>query len=118
MKHFYPNIPKYSFNCLSLREMIAEKVAAAIGRNKPRDHYDIYQIIIHKIPIDMDLVKKKCKQSGIELNILKMFNRAKKLHKGWNVDLLPLIVDEVSFHEVMKTLANYFNLKEEKEKLK
>ncbi|MFH1317013.1 MAG: nucleotidyl transferase AbiEii/AbiGii toxin family protein [Candidatus Woesearchaeota archaeon] len=118
MKQFYPNIPPFTFSCLFLQEMIAEKVAAAIGRNKPRDHYDVYQIIKHKLPIDLSLVKKKCKQSGIELNILKMFNMAKKLHKRWNNDLIPLLVEEVSFHEVMKTLANHFNLKEEKEKLK
>ena len=45
MKHFYSNIPKFKFSCLNKKEMVAEKVAAAIGRNKPRDHYDIYQII-------------------------------------------------------------------------
>tara|TARA_Y100000031_G_C8238341_1_gene394462 strand:- start:337 stop:438 length:102 start_codon:yes stop_codon:yes gene_type:complete len=30
---------------------------------------------------------------------------------------LPLISEKVSFEEVMKALANYFGLKEEKEKL-
>lgn len=48
IKHFYKeNIPDFSFNTLSKDEMIAEKVAAAIGRNKPRDHYDIYMIMYH-----------------------------------------------------------------------
>ena len=98
--------------------MIAEKVAAAIGRNKPRDHYDIYQIIKHKIPIKMDLVKKKCEQSGNDPSIIKMFNNANKLYNKWNEDMLPLLVKEISFHEVMQTLAKYFKLKIEKNKLK
>ena len=118
LNHFYPNIPSFSFPCLSQKEMVAEKIAAAIGRNKPRDHYDIYQIIKHNIPIDMSLVKKKCKQSEVEPNILKMFNKAKKLHKRWNEDMMPLLTREISYEEVMTTLAEYFNLKEEKEKLK
>ena len=118
MVHFYPNIPKFSFPCLSKKEMVAEKVAAAIGRNMPRDHYDIYQIIKHKLPIDMKLVSKKCKLSGNDPNILKMFNNAKKLYKRWNHDMLPLISKEVSFVEVMSTLSKHFKLKEEKKKLK
>lgn len=118
LKHFYPNIPKFSFPCLNKKEMIAEKVAAAIGRNKPRDHYDIYQIIKHNIPINMKIVKAKCKNSGNDPSILKMFNKAKTLHNRWNQDMLPLLVEEVTFQEVMKTLAERFKLKEEKEKQK
>ncbi|MCF7799204.1 nucleotidyl transferase AbiEii/AbiGii toxin family protein [Candidatus Woesearchaeota archaeon] len=115
IQHFYPNIPSFTMPCLNQKEMVAEKIAAAIGRNKPRDHYDIYQLIKHGISFDMDLVKKKCEQSGNDPSILKMFNRAKKLHKKWNSDMFPLLVEEVTFQEVMKTLAEYFNLKEEKD---
>jgi len=118
LKHFYPNIPQFSFPCLSKEEIVAEKVAAAIGRNKPRDHYDIYQIIKHNIPINMSLVKKKCQQSGDEFNITKMFNKAQTLYKRWNEDLEPLNVEEVTFQEVMQTLAKHFKLKVEKDKFK
>jgi hypothetical protein len=47
-----------------------------------------------------------------------MFNKAKTLRNRWNSDMLPLLVEEVSFQEVMKTLAAYFKLKEEKDKEK
>lgn len=119
IKHFYKeNIPDFSFNTLSKDEMIAEKVAAAIGRNKPRDHYDLYRIIKQNVPINLDLAKKKCSQSNAEFSIIKMFNNAKKLKRRWDEDLLPLLAEEVSFEEVMKTLAKYFKLKEEKDKKK
>lgn len=117
MKHFYPNIPKFDFLCLSQNEMIGEKVAAAIARNKPRDHFDIYQIIKHKLKIDLKIVKAKCEKSGNDPSILKMFNKAKRLHRRWNDDMLPLMSKDITFQEVMKTLAEHFNLKEEKEKM-
>jgi predicted nucleotidyltransferase component of viral defense system len=112
MKHLYPNIPKFTYPCLNRTEMVAEKVSAAIGRNKPRDHYDIYQIIKNNIEIDLELVKKKCEQSGSEYDIPKMFNKAKKLYKLWDEDMIPLLVEEVSFQEVMQTLAKHFKLQE------
>ncbi|MFH1506247.1 MAG: nucleotidyl transferase AbiEii/AbiGii toxin family protein [archaeon] len=118
MKSFYPNIPEFGFPTLSLREMVAEKVAASIGRNKPRDHYDIYRLIKAKIPIDMKLVEKKCKQSNHEFSIIKMFNNAKKLKNRWDQDMIPLLAEEVTFQEVITTMAKYFKLKAEKELVK
>ena len=117
IRHFYKNIiPDFSLNILAKEELIAEKVAAAIGRNMPRDHYDIYKIVKAKIPINMEMVKEKCKQSNVEFDIIKMFNNAKKLKNRWDEDLLPLLAKEVSFKEVIMTLARRFNLKREKEK--
>jgi predicted nucleotidyltransferase component of viral defense system len=116
--HFYPDIPEFSVPTLSQKEMIAEKVAAAIGRNKPRDHYDIYLIITKHLPIDMNLVEQKCKQSDDEFSIIKIFNNAKKLKNRWDEDMIPLLPKPESFANVMQTLAKHFNLKTEKEKLK
>lgn len=117
IEHFYKDsIPDFSLNILAKEELIAEKVAAAIGRNMPRDHYDIYKIIRAKIPINMEMVKEKCKQSNVEFEIIKMFNKAKKLKNRWDEDLLPLLSEEASFQEVMTTLARHFKLKEEKSK--
>lgn len=118
IKHFYDVLPSFSVATLSVKEMIAEKISAAINRNKPRDHFDIYQIIKHKLPIDMDLVKKKCVQSGVDYSIIRMFNKAKTLKNRWDYDMVPLIVEEISFQEVMHTLAKHFKLKDEKVKEK
>ncbi|MEK6867586.1 MAG: nucleotidyl transferase AbiEii/AbiGii toxin family protein [Nanoarchaeota archaeon] len=119
VKHFYPDeIPAFNFPTLAQEEMIAEKVVAAINRNKPRDHFDIYMIIKKGLPINKELVKKKCVESGTLFDITKMFNQGQKLHKRWNEDMLPLLAEEVSFQEVMGTVARYFKLKEEKEKKK
>lgn len=119
VSHFYENhIPSFSVSTLALKELVAEKVAAAIGRNQPRDHFDIYQIIRHKLPIDLKLVRRKCEASGDEFSVIRMFNRAKKLKNRWDTGLVPLARDAVSFETVMKTLAKQFRLAEEKEKQK
>ena len=117
--HFYREfIPEFSCNCLAKEEMVAEKVRATIQRNQTRDHFDVYSIIKKNLKIDFDLVKQKCKEAGVEFSIPRMFNNAQKLHTRWNDDLLPLLRDEIEFKIVIQTLANYFNLKKEKDTLK
>jgi len=119
LKHFYNHfIPKYTVVTLAKKEMLAEKMAATIGRNRPRDHFDMYNIIKLRLPLDMKIVKKKCEQSDCEFNIIKMFNRAKKLNKRWDKDMLPLLSKEISFVTIMKTLAEHFKLKEQKESMR
>ncbi len=114
--HFYEgDIPKFSINTLSRDEMFAEKVAATVGRNRPRDHYDIYTMIKAGLPINLELVKQKCKQSGVEFNVQRMFSKADKLKARWDRDVIPLLANEVPFAELMRTLARHFKLKEVKE---
>src|SRR3989344_1568989 len=119
INHFYASfIPEFSIKTVAKEEIIAEKIAATIGRNKPRDHYDVYMILKKGIPINMDLAKKKCQESGDEFSIIKMFNKAQTLKNRWDKDMLSLISESISFQEVIKFLSNHFKLKEEKAKLK
>ena len=113
--HFYNEyLPKFSVICLNEKELFAEKMAATIGRNKPRDHFDIFTILKKKLPLDMNLVKKKCEDSNTEFNIIKMFNRAKKLKNRWDEDMEYLLREPITFQEVMQTLAKHFKYSEEK----
>lgn len=113
--HFYSDfIPEFSVKTLSIKEMVAEKFAATISRNKPRDHFDVYMLIKKGFKLDYRLAKKKCKQSGCEFDIVKMFNKARKLHKRWEEDMIPLLAEEIEFKEVIQTLAEYFDLKSHK----
>ena len=119
INHFYvPFIPEFSIKTVAEEELIAEKTAATIGRNKPRDHYDVYMILKKGLPINMELVKKKCHQSEDEFSIIKMFNKAKMLKNRWDKDMISLISEPITFQEIMQYLSKHFKLKEEKEKLK
>ena len=103
IKHFYPNhIPSFFVSTLHTQEIMAEKMAAAIGRNRPRDHFDLYKLILANKTID----------------ITKMFNRAQKLKGRWDEDVERFLRKKISFQEVMTTLAKHFQLKKEKEKKK
>lgn len=116
VNHFYaPFIPEFSIKTVAKEELIAEKVAATIGRNKPRDHYDVYMILKKSIPINLELVKKKCHESKDEFSIIKMFNKAKILKNRWDKDMEVLIAKPITFQEVIKFLSQHFKLKEEKE---
>lgn len=111
--HFYEgSIPPFSVKTLNTKELIAEKMRAAISRNKPRDHFDLYQIIQRKLPLDFDLVAVKCKEADVEFDIIKMFNKAQTLKRRWEEDMQPLLRDPITFQEVMQLLATYFKLKE------
>jgi len=94
--------------------MIAEKVSATISRNAPRDHFDLYTIISHKMPINEKLVEQKCNQSGHEFSIIKVFKNANKLKNKWDEDVSQLLPTETSFIQVMQTLAKHFKYKEKK----
>jgi len=119
INHFYtPFIPEFSVKTVAKEELIADKTAATIGRNKPRDHYDVYMILNKNIPINMGLVKEKCYGSGGEFSIIKMFNKAQTLKNRWDKDMVSLIADPITFQEVIKFLANHFKLKEYKENLR
>ncbi|MEK6888552.1 MAG: nucleotidyl transferase AbiEii/AbiGii toxin family protein [Nanoarchaeota archaeon] len=119
VSHFYsPFIPDFSIKTVAKEELIAEKVAASIGRNKPRDHFDVYQIINSHMPINMKMVKKKCADSGDAFSIIKMFNKAQTLKNRWDKDMAALLAEPISFQEVIQFLAKYFKLKEEKEAIK
>ena len=93
---------------------MAEKMSASIGRNRPRDHFDLYKILQKNFLLDLDLVRKKCELSGYEFDITKMFNKAQKLKKQWDEEMEQFLQEKISFQEVMTTLAKHFHLKEEK----
>ena len=119
INHFYfPFIPKFSIKTLAEKELVAEKVAATVTRNKPRDHFDLYKIIKANMFVELELVKKKCSASGNEFSIIRMFNKAQTLKNRWDRDMTSLLAEPISFQEVMQFLAKHFKLKEAKERLK
>jgi len=117
ISHFYAgHIPAFRVRTLNGMEMAAEKMAAAIARNKPRDHFDLYKIISGNIPLDLGLVRKKCESSGHDFDITRMFKRANILKNRWDRDISPLLAEDVEFHAVMRALARHFKYAEEKRK--
>lgn len=114
IKHFYSDIPAFGVQTLNLKELVAEKLAATLERNAPRDYYDVYNIIKAKMPVDINLVKRKLQKGTKEFDIERIFRPGKHVFSRWETDLLPLTSTKPSFNEVMKTLTEYFKYKEMK----
>ncbi len=55
----YPDIPPVEMVILSPEEMLANKIAAIYGRNKPRDVHDAYLLLKLGTEINTALIKKK-----------------------------------------------------------
>lgn len=95
----YPDIPPIEILILSPEEMLANKVSAIYGRNKPRDVHDIYTLLKSGTRINMKLVKKKVpkfKLDTFERKILEKKTEWKSL-EPLIITKLPAIEEEAEF---------------------
>lgn len=115
-----PNFYGLDFEATALnkKEIVAEKVCALLNRNRPRDYFDVYQIIKKGIPIDLGLVKMKCRAHNQDFNVIRIFNKTNKVYANWERDLSQLTLDRTPFQEIMQTLKRYFKYPEAKAELK
>ena len=116
ISHFYKDkFPSFYIFCLSKEEMFAEKLRATIERYKPRDYLDLYNLIRAGNSINLEITKAKLESAGKKLDIKAVFKNTNKVFRLWKKDLASITKDEISFHEVISFLAEYFKLKEIKD---
>ena len=119
INHFYNEIiPNFLVACLDEKELLAEKIRAAATRYRARDYADLYFIIKAGKIIDLSIVEKKFKSDNAEFTKVDIFKNTNKICKNWNKDLSQVLKRSLDFKEVMNTLADYFDLKSEKEKMR
>ena len=119
INHFYKDIiPDFSVMCMNKDEILAEKFAAAATRYRARDYADLYFIAKKGIEINLDITEKKFKEDDKQFEKMDIFKKTNKIYPNWKKDLTPILRNMLDFKEVMNFLANYYKLKEEKEKKK
>ncbi len=65
----YPDIATFSLRVMDIREILAEKIAAVTTREKMRDIYDIYYLLVlRKLKYDNKLVGEKMRKRGGTFN--------------------------------------------------
>lgn len=112
LPHFYQEyIPKFEVNCLNKKEIIAEKVMAVCQRHKPRDYFDIYNLIKQKTPISINLIKRKFRHDKKIFTPKLIFKKPNKIFNNWDNDLSNLTKTTPSFKEVMNILKKFFKYK-------
>lgn len=55
----YKDLSRYILLALHRKEILAEKIRAVLTRDKPRDLFDIHELLVERVPLDTDLVEKK-----------------------------------------------------------
>ena len=90
---------------------MAEKIRAVIARGAPRDVYDVWFLLNHKVRIDRKLVAQK-------LTILKrdkmvardvFMKRVEEKREEWARDLGPLLGTVPEFDQVRESIARFMN---------
>ncbi|MGV8152619.1 MAG: nucleotidyl transferase AbiEii/AbiGii toxin family protein [Candidatus Nanoarchaeia archaeon] len=98
VSHFYKeNLSEFEINCLNKDEMIAEKLRATIERYKPRDYIDLYNLLKSGFIIDINLVKKKMKNSKKDFDVKLIFQHTNKVFRLWEKDLSVITREKIGF---------------------
>jgi len=105
----------FGITVMNINEMAAEKMRAAITRNKPRDYFDLY-FILKKYDVDMQLVKKKVEEAEKEFDVERIFKSAKKIYSHWDEDIGKLTNRELSYIECIRYLHRKLRQVPEKKK--
>jgi predicted nucleotidyltransferase component of viral defense system len=105
---FYKEIPGFEIFIMDEKEILAEKVRAILTREKPRDIYDLWFLLIRKnIDFDLIIIDKKLRLYNKKFNFnnfIKALNNKKQL---WEMDLRNLIIGDLpDFGRITKEIKN------------
>lgn len=107
---FYREIPNFEVFSMSEKEILAEKVRAILTRQKPRDIYDLFFLLMEKnTKIDKNLIDKKLKLYNIDFEYRKFLDRIEIMKGLWESDLKNLVIGTLPlFDSVKKNLGEKF----------
>ncbi len=100
------DLPQTTVPCLSLPEILAEKIHAIYHRKKPRDLYDATFLIRQGVTPDQKLIATKLKALGAELGKPTLQERIGRLKETWNDDTARLVLIVPDVAESEKTLID------------
>jgi len=106
----YKEIPNFELFSMQEKEILAEKVRAVFTRQKPRDIYDLWFLIVNKkIAPDKNLINKKLALYNTEFNFKEFTRKIEIMRNLWQIDLKNLIIGELQeFDKVKKVLYKKF----------
>ena len=108
----YPYLPKYDevrpFDIFAMKEeeILAEKVRAIYSRQKARDVYDLWYLLVRKmLLIDIKLINKKLSRARLKFSKETFLTRIDQMEGSWKKDLSSLISGELPiFNKVRKDI--------------
>lgn len=100
----YKEIPNFEVFVMQEEEILAEKIRTVFQRQKPRDIYDLWFLLMKKNthPIK-ELITKKLALYNIEFSFKEFKDRIERMRGLWNIDLKNLTLNDLKdFDEIKK----------------
>ena len=99
----YKEIPNFEVFVMQEREILAEKVRAIFQRQKPRDIYDLWFLLMKKnIPLVKEIISKKLDLYNIKFSFEEFKDRVEKMRGLWNTDLKNLALNDLNDFDKVK----------------
>jgi len=96
-----------SIRVLGFKELMAEKLRAAMTRENPRDYYDLWAHLPNTdVESLRELVERKCALAEYDYNPSRIFNEGvlARIKSAWRTQLLHLTLDYVEFAAIVPQL--------------
>ncbi len=109
----YKELPTFELFVMSEKEILAEKVRAILTREKPRDIYDLWFLMVRKdMAFDLGLINKKLALYSLKFDFKELKNKIEKMGGLWQTDLKNLTIGELpEFETVKKELFRRISVK-------
>ncbi|HLD78584.1 MAG TPA: nucleotidyl transferase AbiEii/AbiGii toxin family protein, partial [archaeon] len=102
----YPDIPPIELRVLAPEELLANKVSAILGREKPRDVHDLFLLLRRGTAIDPALIRQKAPRFSLAI----LEARLERKRKDWR-SLEPLVIGKLPlFEEERSSILRAFAL--------
>ena len=99
-KPLYSELRPFDLFAMPEKEILAEKIRCIYGREKARDAYDLwYLLVLKQIPLDMHLVNKKLAHDNLKFEAKTFLARLQEKQPTWKIDLAGLIHGELPVFE-------------------
>lgn len=100
----YKEIPNFEVFVMQEEEILAEKVRAIFQREKARDIYDLWFLLMKKnTRPNKEIISGKLAFYNLKFGFKEFKNRIEKMRDLWNIDLKNLILSDLKdFDEVKK----------------
>lgn len=107
----YREIPNFDVFVMDEEEILAEKIRAILTRDKARDVYDLWFLLVKKkVPLNMEFVNRKLKYYSLSFDKEKLIEGIKIKRKLWELDLKNLIIGELpSFDDTFQQVLEIIN---------
>jgi predicted nucleotidyltransferase component of viral defense system len=104
--HPYKDTPTFYIQCMSLEEILAEKIRAILTRQKARDVYDTEYLIARKIKLNIPLINTKLHYYDKTFTKKELAEKLEEKRKLWTSELKNLVTHTEEFETVKKRILD------------